>query len=85
MVEKEREELTFIAQKLWEYKFAASREDRARMVEIEPFIPRRYFDDIDEALAVLGIITKYDILDCIGIEEDKEKVKWFIATHKNLD
>lgn len=40
---------------------------------------------IKKDLEVLEILTKYDVLSVIGNDEDYEKVKWYIATHKKLD
>lgn len=84
MVEKEQEELLEIAGKLALIRQRLIDYGSSRYKE-EALVPNEYFQDIKVALDVLDTVLEYDILDCIGIKEDKEKVKWFIATHKNLD
>jgi len=43
-------------------------------------------DTLEKAVNVMKILLKYpDIVNEIGIESDKAKVKWFFATNKDLN
>lgn len=43
-------------------------------------------ETLKKAVDVLNIILKYpDIVNEIGIDSDATKVKWFFATHKDLN
>ena len=43
-------------------------------------------ETLEKAVDILNIILKYpDIVNEISIDSDAEKVKWFFATHKDLN
>lgn len=46
---------------------------------------REMLNVIAKDIEALEILLKYDVLSVIGVDEDKEKIKWYISTHKKLD